>query len=119
MTNNLLAPATSAIPQVLVSQFLANTETTQYAATAVVVKLASATLTNTSGSSVNVSLSLVKSGGTAGSSNRVLSVYPLAAGDSLVVKELADHVLGAGDFVSALAGTASAVAFALSGIVFS
>ena len=119
MTNNLMA-ATSSVPQVLVAQFLANTETTQYtAAASTVVKIANATLSNTSGSAVTVSVSLVKSGGTAGTSNRVLSAYSLAPGDSVVLRELADHVLGTADFISAISGTASTVAFTLSGIVFS
>jgi hypothetical protein len=103
-TQNLMA-ATSGLPQVLVSQQLAATETTQYTGPAnSAVKIASATLTNTSGSAVcPVSLSVVKTGGSASTSNRVLSVYPLAAGDSTVVTELAGVFLGPGDFLSGIA----------------
>jgi hypothetical protein len=112
--------ATSAVPQVLVAQQLANSETTQYTtAASTTVKIASATLANTSGAAVTVSVSVVKSGGTASVSNRVLSAWPLAAGDSVVLKELAEHVLGTGDFISAIATTAAAVSLVLSGIVFS
>lgn len=119
MSNNLMT-ATSGIPQVLVSQQLATSETTQYTcAASTAVKLANATLTNTSGSGVTVSISVVKSGGTAGNANRVLSSYTVAAGDSLVIPEVSGHVLGPGDFISAIAGTATAVAFVLSGAVFS
>lgn len=118
MTNNLMA-ATSAVPQVLVSQQLTASEITQYTVPAsTAVKLAGATLTNTSGSGVTASVSLVKAGGTAGSANRVLT-YTLTAGDSVVLTELSNHVLGTADFVSAIASSATSVAFVLSGIVFS
>jgi hypothetical protein len=115
-----LMDATLAVPQVLVSQQLASSETTQYTAAALNwVKIASAVLTNTSGSAVTVSISVVKTGGTAGAANRVLSAYSLAAGDSTSLTELAGVFLGPGDFISALAGTATAVAFVVSGVVFS
>lgn len=117
MTNNLIA-GTSTVPQVLVSQFLANSETTQItAAASTTVTIKGATLCNNSGSTVNVSVSVVKSGGTAGSSNRVISVYPLAAGDTLIAKQISAHELGTGDFISAIASSASAVVFVLSGEV--
>jgi hypothetical protein len=112
--------ATLSKPQVLVAQQLASSETTQYTVAALNwVRIANATLTNTSGAAVTVSMSLVKTGGTAGASNRVLSAYSLQPGDSTVVVELVGHMLGPGDFISAVAGTASAVAFLLSGMVWS
>ncbi|QYC54508.1 hypothetical protein PP508_gp29 [Gordonia phage Samman98] len=119
MAQNLMG-ASNALPQVLVSQQLASSETTQYTCpSATSVKLATATLTNTSASAVTVSVSVVKSGGTAGSANRVVSAYSLAAGDSIVISELAGVFLGPGDLVSTLAGTASAVALVMTGVVFS
>jgi hypothetical protein len=118
-TSNLMA-ATTAAPQVLVAQQLANSETTQYTCPAnTSVKLASVSLCNTSVNAVSVSLSVVKSGGTAGASNRVVSGYAIAAGDSSVIAELVGVFLGPGDFVSAIAATGSAVALAISGVVFS
>jgi hypothetical protein len=107
-------------PQVLVAQHLANSETTVYtvvASTSVI--LAGATLTNTSASAVTVSVSVVKTGGSAASSNRVLSGLSIAAGDSVLLHELSLHVLGPGDKISAIASTASTVAFVLSGYVTS
>ncbi|MDF3280501.1 hypothetical protein [Gordonia sp. N1V] len=118
MTQNLMG-ATSALPQVLVSQQLAATETTQYTCPAAsAAKIARAVLTNTSGSAVTVSVSMVKSGGTAGAANRVIAPYTLIAGDSIIVDELQGNFLGPGDFVSTLAGTASAVTLVMSGVVF-
>ena len=118
-TQNLFG-ASSGLPQVLVSHWLAASETTQYACPAnSSVKIAAARLTNTTGSPVTVSVSAVKSGDTAGGSNRVLASYSLAAGDGIALDELKDLWLGAGDLISAIASSATAVAFVMSGVVFS
>ena len=118
-TQNLFG-ASSGLPQVLVSQQLANSETTQYTCPASSsVKIGSARLTNTSGGVVTVSISVVKSGGTAGNANRVLSAYSLAAGDGISLDELVGAYLGAGDFVSAIASAATSVSLVMSGVVFS
>lgn len=119
MANNLMA-ATNALPQVLVSTRIAATETTQYTTPASTsVKIANVTLTNTVGANITVSVSLVKSSGTAGADNRVLFAYPLVVGDSTVLNELVGHVLGPGDFISAIASSATSVVFTMSGVVFS
>lgn len=119
MAQNLMA-ATSGLPQVLVSQQLAATETTQYTGPASsAVKIATASLTNTSGSAVTVSVSVLKTGQTADGTHRVLSGYSLAAGDSTVLNELAGVFLGPGDFISAIAGAATSVTLVVSGVVFS
>lgn len=118
-TQNLFA-ASSGLPQVLVSHWLAASETTQYTCPAnSSVKIAGARLTNTTGSAVTVSISVVKSGDTAGLSNRVLASYSLAAGDGIGLDELKDLYLGPGDFVSAIASAATAVTLVMSGVVFS
>ena len=70
-TPNLIR-ATSNLPQVLISQQLAATETTIYtgpASKSVVID--TATVCNTSGTTQTVYLSVVKTGGTAGAANRV------------------------------------------------
>lgn len=116
-TQNLMG-ASSGLPAVLVSHFLADSETTQYTCPAdSSTKISSARLTNTSGSPVVVSVAVVKSGGTAAPANRVLSDFSLAAGDGIDL-ELKDTFLGAGDFVSASA-SATGVALVVSGVVFS
>jgi hypothetical protein len=118
-TQNLMA-ATSSLPQVLVSQQLAAAETAQYTCPAnSAVKVASAVLTNNTGSAVTVSVSVLKSGQTADGTHRVLSGYSLAAGDSTVLSELAGVFLGPGDFVSAIASAATSVTLVMSGVVFS
>ena len=118
MAQNLMG-ATTALPQVLVSQQLAASETTQYTCPAASsAKIGSATLTNTSASAVTVSLSVCKSGQTADGTHRVIAGYSVAAGDSTVLSELVGVYLGPGDFISALAGTPSAVTFVASGVIF-
>jgi hypothetical protein len=125
MANNLMA-ATTAAPSVLVSQQLASSETTQYTSptgsTNSGTKIASAVIANTNavgGASVTVSISIVKVSGTAGAANRVLPAFTLVAGDDYVLGELAGQFLGPGDFISALASTASVVSLVVSGIAFS
>lgn len=119
MAQNLME-AMNGLPKVLVSQQLANSETTQYTGPAdSSVRISTARITNTSGSAVAVSMSVVKSGGTAGNANRVLSAYSIAPGDSIDLAELSGTFLGPGDFISAIAATAAAVAFVMSGVVFS
>lgn len=119
-TQNLIA-AQNNLPQVLVSQQLAATETTQYPCPSnSATKISNAVLTNTSGSAVTVSISLVKSGGTAGNSNRILYSYSLASNDSLSLNDvLKDSLLGPGDFISAIASAATSVAFVMTGTVSS
>jgi hypothetical protein len=120
MTATSLMDSTLATPKVLVSQQLTTSETTQYTTVAANwVKIGSARLSNTSGAAVTVSISLVKTGGTAGSANRVLAAYSLAAGDGIALTELTDAFLGPGDFISAIASAATSVAFVMSGVVFS
>lgn len=118
MSSNLIGVA-NANPQVLVSQQIANSETTLYTcASNTSVMLGGCAMANTTGSPVVVQLSLVKAGGTPGSTNRVVYAT-IAADDSTPVPELSDQFLGPGDIISALAGTGSAVSIAISGVVFS
>lgn len=117
-TANLIR-ATSNLPQVLVAQFVAATETTQYqcpASKATVIQ--DATVCNSAGTGVvTVQLSVCKSGQTAGTSNRV-AIIPLDVGESVTVPELV-RSLGPGDFISAVADSASKVALVVSGAVSS
>lgn len=118
MAQNIMV-ATSALPAVLVSQQMANTETIYYTASAATsVKIVAASVCNTSGGAVTVSVSLIKTGGTAGNTNRVAS-FSLAAGDSSVLSELVGAFLGPGDFISAIASAATSVALVFSGVVYS
>ncbi|KAB7752871.1 hypothetical protein [Mycolicibacterium mucogenicum] len=108
--------ATAITPVTLQGQ-LSTAETTFYtAAVGKALKVSTATLTNTTASPVTVSLSIVKSGGSAGGANRIRSGLSLAANTSIDVQL---GVLNEGDFISAIAGTAAAVTFAITGFEFS
>jgi hypothetical protein len=112
-----LASLTQAL---LVSQQLtATTETTVYTVPAnKAVKLAQGSLCNVTATPVTVSLALVPSGGTADGTHRVIAGYTLAANDTLPLGDyLGGHMLGSGDFISVLAGTANAVDVIISGAV--
>lgn len=112
-----LKTATSAVPGVLVAQYLPSTEAAQYtAAVGTTVQITSAIVANTDSSTQTVTLSIVKSGGTAGGSNRILPTITLAAG---AVLDLGEQFLGEGDFISGVAGTASKVTIVMTGVVFS
>lgn len=118
-TQNLLG-ASSNLPKVLLAQYVAATETTQYTCAAnSAVRVASATLCNTHTAAITVSVSVVPTGGTAAGSNRILSSYSVAAGDSIRLDELTGALLGPGDFISGIASTASKVAFVVTGAVSS
>lgn len=115
MTN--LTTATSAAPSVLVAQYVPSTGAAQYtAAVGTTAEFASVFLSNTDSVSRTVTVSIVKSGGSAGASNRVLPTITLAAGASL---DLGQIFLGDGDFIWAEAGTASTITLVITGIEFS
>ncbi len=106
--------------KILAQGQLASGEQTAYTVPAQsAAKVASAVLCNTSGSPVTVSVSVVPSGGTAGATNRIVSAYPLAAGDSTPLPELVGAFLDAGAFVSINASAGSAVNYLLTGVVSS
>lgn len=104
--------------QVLTSGQLGTSEATVYTCPASCdVRLTNACVVNSSGAPASVSISLVRAGGTGGAANRVYINATLAAGSTVQLPSLAGHFLGAGDFVSAIAGTASAVSLVVSGEV--
>lgn len=81
------------------------------------VKLGTGSICNTTGAAVTVTISVVPSGGTAGATNRIISAFPLGAGDTQSLKDyLAGAYLGPGDFISAVA-SATGVALVLTAAV--
>lgn len=119
-----------AVPNVLAlgsltQVLLASVQLTTTAETAVytvpvnkAVKLAQGSLCNITASPVNVSVSIVPSGGTADTTHRMINSYSLAANDTLPLGDyIGGHMLGPGDFVSVIASTANAVDVILSGAV--
>lgn len=108
-------------PTVLISPKQAeNSQTTQYTvATGQRVIIDKFTVTNSTGSAATLAINLVESGGSAGASNLVLDDKSIAAGETYTCPEAVGHVLTAGEFISTLAGTATALTIRASGRVIS
>jgi hypothetical protein len=116
---NVIA-ASSISPQIIVSQQLGTSDAAVYTVPAATsVKVAQATLCNTTGSAVTVNLSLVQTGGTLGDgTHRVIAGYTLAANDTLPLRDyIGGAMLGPGDRIAAFAGTATAVDIVVTGTV--
>lgn len=90
------------------TQYAPNSQTTVYTATAVRTILDKFVAYNGSASPTTLAVNIVPSGGTAGGSNLIVN-KTLNAGETYTFPEVVGNVLNAGDFVSVLAGAASAV----------
>jgi hypothetical protein len=121
MAGNNIIVAASIEPKVIRSAYLPiTTEAAQYTVPASTsVKVATATITNVTASAVTVSLSVVPAGGSLDGTHRVLNSYSLPANDTLELSFLKGAMLGPGDFIGGLAGTASAVVLVLTATVHS
>lgn len=98
------------------AQYAPNVETTMYTAppgTRTIID--KCTATNVTGSSATMTWKIVPSGGSAATTNVITYQKTVAAGVTEVFPEMVGQVLNAADFVSALAGTASALVIRLSG----
>lgn len=95
-------------------KFAENAQTTQYTSAALRTIVDKFTATNVTASAATFALNLVPSGGAAGSSNLLIS-RTIQPGETYLCPEVVGHILDAGDFLSTLAGTASAIAIAASG----
>jgi hypothetical protein len=91
-----------------------NAETTQYISTNCTTMIDKFTAMNKSGATATITVSLVASGGSAGTANKIVTVSILA-GKTYTFPEIVGHSLDPGDFVSTLAGTASAINIRMSG----
>jgi len=92
-----------------------NAQTTQYTATGVTTIIDKFTATNYSASAATISVNLVTTGGAAGNVNIITKTKTLQAGEVYTFPEIVGQVLSPGDFISTLAGTASAINIRASG----
>jgi hypothetical protein len=92
-----------------------NTQVTQYTATGVTAIIDKFTATNFSGTAATISVNLVTVSGSAGNSNLITKTKTLQASEVYTFPELVGQVLGIGDFISTIAGTASAINMRVSG----
>ena len=105
ITVNVLIPA----------KFAENTQTTQYTSNGVKTIIDKFTATNISGSVATISVNLVSLAGSAGNSNLITKTKTLQPTETYTFPEIVGQVLGQGDFISTIAGTASAINIRASG----
>lgn len=75
-----------------------------------------AVFTNTSASAVTITVNIVRSGGTSGTSNILIPGKAIAPNDTYVSPEMAGLTLQAGDAIHAQASTSGVVNLMVSGI---
>lgn len=92
-----------------------NTQTTQYTATGVTTIIDKFTATNYSASAATISVNLVTVAGSAGNANLIVKTKTLQPSETYTFPEIVGQVLGIGDFISTIAGTASAINIRASG----
>lgn len=92
-----------------------NAQTTQYTATGVTTIIDKFTATNYNTAAATISVNLVTSAGAAGNANLITKTKTLQPSEVYTFPELVGQVLGPGDFISTIAGTASAINMRVSG----
>jgi hypothetical protein len=97
------------------AKFAENAQTTQYTATGVTAIIDKFTATNTSASVATISVNLVTTAGSAGNINLITKTKALQISEVYTFPEIVGQVLASGDFISTIAGTASAINIRVSG----
>jgi hypothetical protein len=92
-----------------------NVQTTQYTATGVSAIIDKFTATNYTATAATISVNLVTVSGSSGNQNLIVKTKTLQASETYTFPELVGQVLGPGDFISTIAGTASAINMRVSG----
>ena len=91
------------------------TQTTQYTATGVTTIIDKFTATNYNTAAATISVNLVTVSGAAGNANLITKTKTLQPAEVYTFPELVGQVLGPGDFISTIAGTASSINMRVSG----
>ena len=97
------------------SKDVANSQTTQYTANGVTTIIDKFTATNYSATAATISVNLVTVAGSAGNSNLITKTKTLQPSEVYTFPELVGQVLNSGDFISTIAGTATAINMRVSG----
>jgi hypothetical protein len=106
---------TVTVKNLVPSKDVADTQTTQYTANGVTTIIDKFTATNYSASAATISVNLVTVAGSAGNSNLITKTKTLQPSEVYTFPELVGQVLNSGDFISTIAGTASAINMRVSG----
>jgi hypothetical protein len=97
------------------AKIVENTQTTQYTANNVTTIIDKFTATNYSATAATISVNLVTTAGTAGNLNLITKTKTLQPSEVYTFPELVGQILMAGDFISTIAGTATAINMRVSG----
>jgi hypothetical protein len=92
-----------------------NTQTTQYTSVNVTTIIDKFTATNYSATSATISVNLVALAGSAGNDNLIVKTKTLQPSETYTFPELVGQVISSGEFISTIAGTASAINIRASG----
>ena len=92
-----------------------NSQTTQYTATGVTAIIDKFTATNYSAAAATISVNLVTAADTAGNPNLIVKTKTLQASETYTFPEIVGQVLAPSEFISTIAGTASAINIRASG----
>jgi hypothetical protein len=106
---------TVTVKNLVPSKDVANSQTTQYTANGVTTIIDKFTATNYSASAATISVNLVTTSGSAGNSNLITKTKALQPSEVYTFPELVGQVLNPGDFISTIAGTATAINMRVSG----
>ena len=106
---------TVSVKVLVAAKTVENSQTTQYTATGVTAIIDKFTATNFTATAATISVNLVTAAGSSGNSNLITKTKTLQASEVYTFPELVGQVLGIGDFISTIAGTASAINMRVSG----
>ena len=91
------------------------TQTTQYTANGVTTIIDKFTATNYSASAATISINLVTVSFSSGNQNLITKTKTLQPAEVYTFPEIVGQVLGSGDFISTIAGTATSINIRASG----
>lgn len=97
------------------AKYAENAQTTQYTSNGVTTIIDKFTATNINSAAATISVNLVTTAGAAGNTNLITKTKTLQPSEVYTFPELVGQVLGNGDFISTIAGTASAINIRVSG----
>jgi hypothetical protein len=106
---------TVTVKNIVPAKTVENTQTTQYTATGVTTIIDKFTATNYNTAAATISVNLVTVTGSAGNQNLITKTTTLQPAEVYTFPELVGQVLNPGDFISTIAGTASAINMRVSG----
>tara|TARA_R110000772_G_C13214220_1_gene431227 strand:- start:682 stop:1014 length:333 start_codon:yes stop_codon:yes gene_type:complete len=91
------------VDDIIAAKDAENSQTTQYTSSNQKTIIDKFTGTNVSAGALTLSVNLVPSGGTAGTSNLIVDAKSIGVGETYTFPELVGHTLDSSDFISTIA----------------